>query len=169
MSDRPQRALRLVRPVLEPTAPAVRFCGHCAEPPREADRGLRICTRCHMGVILEAAAELAPHPGEAFMVIDAHLAVSGLSPAASELLEITEDDALNRPLAELIAPADVAGNALSTIAATLMDGSLPMRELVVRPAGVYGVRFRARVGPVVVPRATLIVLERFGLRHQPPG
>jgi PAS domain-containing protein len=165
VTDNARPALRLVTTTVAPSEPAVRFCGNCAQAPPESEIESRICTRCHMGVVLEAAAELAPKRGEAFMVVDAHLAVSVLSPAATKLLGISEDDALNRPLADLIAPADVAGNALSSIAATLMDDSLPMRELVVRPAGVYGVRFRARVGPVGTPRATLLVFERFGLRR----
>jgi len=117
-----------------------------------------------MGVVLEAGADLAPGPGDAFLVVDSHLSVSALSAAAAQLLGISEDRAVNRPVATLLAPADVAGNGQSSMAAALMTGDGPVRRLVVRPAGVYGVRLRARVGAVGHPPATLVVLERFGRR-----
>jgi PAS domain-containing protein len=160
--------LRLVAPADAKPTPLVRFCGQCAATPAEADIRSRICGRCQMGVVLEAVAELAPRPGDAFIVVDSHLGINALSEAASALLGVSEDDALHRPIGDLLAPADVAGNGVSNLNAALLahDGPELVRELVVRPAGVFGVRFRARVGRVGQPLATLVVLERFGVRRR---
>src|ERR1700729_210642 len=98
-SGRP--ALRLVAaPGLEPAAPSVPFCSHCGTRPVVSVRsgrsgksgatdratGSRVCGACGFGLILEAATDIAPHAGDAFLVLDRALSVCAVSRGAERLL-----------------------------------------------------------------------------------
>jgi hypothetical protein len=158
-------ALRLVTglPAAAPSE-SVRFCGFCAHVPPAADIGSRICTACGLGVVLEAAADIAPAPGEPFLVVDRTLSICALSESGAERLGVDEQDAVNRPLLELLEPADMAAVGPSALTGALLAAGDGVLRVVVRPAGTFGVRLRARIGPCGSPPATLVVLEPLGRR-----
>ena len=78
-------ALRLVAaPELAPAPPSVLFCSHCGTRPFVSDNaatspGSRVCGECGLGLILEAAQDVAPHAGDAFLVLDRALSVCAVS------------------------------------------------------------------------------------------
>ena len=115
MIDRPSTAgrpaLRLITPAeLEPVVPSVAFCSHCGTRPttpvNHAVPGSRVCGDCGLGLILEAAEDVAPHAGDAFLVLDRVLSVCAVSRGAEHLLATSEPDAVNRHVTELLMPAD---------------------------------------------------------------
>jgi len=166
MSGEPdvRAGLRLVPATAEVARPGVWFCGHCGAPP---EGGIpapvsRVCPGCGLGVLLEARDDVAPAPDEAFMVIDASLCVCALSRAAEKLIGATEQEAIGRPLTELIVPADAEPEAqrnLAMLVAWSARGEDEPSHTVVRPANVFGVRFKARIGACGPPRAALVVVE----------
>jgi hypothetical protein len=159
-------ALRLVIPVEhEAPAPLVSFCSHCgtrpAHPPA-AGSGSRVCGACGLGLILESRADMAPHAGEAFLVLDQSLAVCAVSEAAERLLAANEPDVVNRHVSDLLMPADAEeknGASLSTAVAWAARGDGAVRTAVVRPANTFGIRLTARISSCGPPRAALVVLE----------
>src|SRR5689334_7709693 len=85
------------------------FCGHCAAPsPSEEPPAptARVCTACGLGLLLETHHDAVPRPDDAFLVIDHGLLVQGMSRRAQVLLGLTEAEAINRRVAELLVPAD---------------------------------------------------------------
>jgi PAS domain-containing protein len=102
------------------------------------------------------------------LVVDSSLRVHALSAQAEALLGVREDHVVNRPLAELLAPADVEGSGRGDVAAAVADavgsGDRPSYSFV-RPWNTYGVRVRARIVACGPPRAALIVLERSRRGH----
>jgi len=156
--------LRLVPATREQLRPTRWFCGHCgvladATPAPPA----RVCGDCGLGLLLEARDDLVPRAGEPFLIVDAGLAVQALSAAAEQLLAVAEQDAVGRPVAELLSPADAeaagpAGFADAIHLAAALGDDEPHRTTV-RPANVFGVRMTARVGVCGPPRAALVVLE----------
>jgi hypothetical protein len=155
--------LRLVRPAEAAPAPTAAFCGHCGLPPEVGvpQPATRVCARCNLGLLLQAAPAVAPAPGEPFLVIDGRLTVCGLSRAAEELLAVEETDAVNRHVAEFLVPAGTEaprpGNLLAQLVAAA-GGDPEPHAVVVRPVGVFGVRFWARVGACGPSPAALLVL-----------
>jgi hypothetical protein len=140
------------------------FCGHCAapspggEPPAPT---ARVCRECGLGLLLETREDAAPAGEDAFLVVDSRLMVQAMSQEAEVLLKVREDLAVNRPLAELLVPADAEGEASGFAAriaeaASAQDGPA---YAFVRPWNTYGVRVRARIATCGPPRAALIVLE----------
>ena len=95
-------------------------------------------------------------------MIDAALSVQAVSQTAETLLGIGEELAVNRPVSELLAPADAEGHSPGRFAAAVAEalargnGAL---DAVVRPSDTFGVRMRARIASCGPPRAALIVLE----------
>src|SRR3954454_1211488 len=155
------RALRAV-PVERTGRPLESFCGHCGHPPdTEHPAAGRVCGRCELGLMLSAPAGVAPSPVDPFLVIDTRLVVCGVSRAAENLLQTVETEAVNRHVTEFLVPAAVetpdAHNLLAPLVAAASGDGAP-RTVVVRPAGMFGVRFWARVGPCGPPRAALVVL-----------
>ncbi|MBJ7328462.1 MAG: PAS domain-containing protein [Solirubrobacteraceae bacterium] len=140
------------------------FCGHCGRAPDGPASPSRVCQHCDLGLVLEAGSEVAPAPTEPFIVVDNRMAVCALSQAAEQLLGIQETAAVNRHLGELLLPADANavtdGGLIETVlsAASAQNGA-PVRRVVVRPLGVFGVRFTARVGRCGPAPSALIVLE----------
>ena len=158
-------ALKLVGPAALPDASDRWFCGYCGAVPAFVAApapGARVCEECRSGLLLEARSEMAPNPDEAFLVLDARLTVQALSIHAERMLAVSEPDATNRPVTELLVDANAEGsddhsfaNALARVTA---DGEESHRSIV-RPRGTFGVRLRARISICGPPRATLIVLE----------
>jgi PAS domain-containing protein len=158
-------ALTLVHNTLDEAVPWSWFCGHCAAPSPGGEPpapNARVCRSCGLGLLLETREDVAPEADDAFLVVDSSLRVHALSERAEELLGVREDLVVNRPLAELLVPADVEGAKHSQIAAAVADavgsGDHPSYSFV-RPWNTYGVRVRARVVACGPPRAALIVLE----------
>ena len=140
------------------------FCGHCAAPsPSEEPPAptARVCTECGLGLLLETRRDTAPGPDDAFLVIDNGLLVQAMSRRAQVLLGLTEAEAINRRVAELLVPADAEAQGPSGFAAAVAE-AMHADEVVgtfVRPWNTFGVRMRARVGACGPPRAALVVLE----------
>lgn len=164
MIQRP--SLRLVEGGLDSSAAWLWFCGHCAAP---APGGAappptaRVCTSCGLGLLLEAREDAVPSPGDAFLVVDSSLLVQAVSREAQSLLAMTEEMAIDKPVAELLVPADAESQGRTGFAAaiaTAADGQDPdTARSFVRPWNTFGVRLRARIATCGPPRAALIVLE----------
>jgi hypothetical protein len=142
--------------------PLRRFCGHCGRPPSPeggAEQS-RVCQSCGLGLLLEAPASLAPAPEDPFLVIDSSLAVCALSRRAERLLGLSETEAVNRHVNDLLVSADVeAGD--EAFAAALVNaarGEGMAQNLIVRPTNAFGVRYWARIGLCGPQRAALMVL-----------
>src|SRR5438105_15253418 len=141
------------------------FCGHCAaaspgeEPPAPT---ARVCTSCGLGLLLETRRDSAPTADDAFLVIDNALLVQGMSRRAQGLLGLTEAEAINRRVADLLVPADAEARSPTGFAAAIASAAAGSEDSVivtVRPWNTFGVRMRARVAPCGPPRAALVVLE----------
>jgi hypothetical protein len=161
-------ALRLVSaPELEPAAPIISFCSHCASRPPASARldhtpSSRVCGDCGLGLMIEAAEDVAPHAGDAFLVLDRALSVCAVSRGAERLLATCEPDVVNRHISELLMPADAeeeGGDSLSVAVAWAARGDGASRTTVVRPANTFGIRLTARIAACGPPRAALLVLE----------
>jgi PAS domain-containing protein len=154
-----------VRPLTLAPAPAEQgeaavFCSHCARSP-EAEPPPRVCPTCGMGVILRTDAGAAPKTGDPFLVIDSSLTVSAMSRRAEQLLGTSEVDAVNRHIGEYLTAADVEAAPEQNLAAALAwaaRGDEGSRQLSVRPANTFGVRWTAVVAPCGPPNGALLVL-----------
>jgi PAS domain-containing protein len=161
--------LRLVRGALEVPVQWSWFCGHCAAPAPGGEAPAptaRVCGSCGLGLLLETRQDAAPDPADAFLIVDGSMHVHGLSRNAERLLGLREDAVVNRPLSELLVPADAEAGRPSSLAAAVAEavasGLEPLHAFV-RPANTFGVRVRARITACGPPRAALIVLD-----SQPP-
>src|SRR2546421_9791112 len=100
------------------------FCGHCAAPSASVDPPsptARVCSSCGFGLLLESRREMVPDARDAFVVIDSSLQVHGVSMRAEILLGVTEEMAINRPVAELLVPADAEAQGPSRFAAAVAE------------------------------------------------
>lgn len=155
-------ALALVPPL--PNAAPVAFCGHCGDRP-EPDAvasPTRVCSSCGLGLLLECDGDVAPNPGDAYLVLDHTLSVCAMSDAAERLLDTQEFDAIHRPITQLLVPADAESMAEADLAAAIMwsaRGDTRVTHTVVRPANTFGVRLKARIAGCGPPRAALLVFE----------
>ena len=143
------------------------FCGRCGRSPEpnEPARPTRVCPRCGMGLLLSAAAELAPTRDDPFLVIDGALTIRAVSEGAELLLGITETDAVNQHVLDYVVPADAPRAGPENLGAFLTRaaaGDPTVRDVVVRPRDELGVRFWARVGVCGPPTAALLVLATAG-------
>jgi hypothetical protein len=161
-------ALRLVvAPELEPAAPSVTFCSHCGNrPPVSATPAhapaSRVCGSCALGLLIEAAEDVAPRAGDAFLVLDRALSVCAVSRGAERLLATCEPDVVNRHISDLLTPADAEEEGAETLAVAVAwaaRGDGGTRTTVVRPANTFGIRLTARIASCGPPRAALVVLE----------
>lgn len=150
------------------------FCGHCAAtapagtPPAPSSR---VCMSCGLGLLLETHRSAIPGEDEAFLVIDGALSIQAMSRRAQLLLSVCEEEAVNRPVAELLVPADAEAQVPTRFAAAIVDAAAGSGELgsgYVRPWNTFGVRLRARVAPCGPPRAALVILEERQGRHLRP-
>jgi hypothetical protein len=160
-SNRP--ALRLVHDCEHEGAWAW-FCGHCSAPAPGDDPpapAARVCQECGLGLLLETRADSVPSPDDAFLVIDDSLRVQALSRHAESLLAVSEEAAVNQPVAGLLVPADAEGSEPGRFANAVARalGDEDPAQIFVRPWNTFGVRLRARISPCGPPRAALVVLE----------
>jgi PAS domain-containing protein len=161
----PKPALRLVQGTRVQTVEWSWFCGHCAAPaPGDAPPAptARVCRACGLGLLLETRSDSLPTERDAFLVIDSGLSIQAMSRRAQALLALSEEEAVNRPVVELLAPADAEAQGPSRFAAAIVEaahGDDEPATAVVRPWNTFGVRMRARVTPCGPPRAALIVLQ----------
>jgi hypothetical protein len=142
------------------------FCGHCAAPsPGGAPPAptARVCARCGLGLLLETREDAVPDARDAFLVVDSRLLVQAMSREAQTLLGMAEEDAIDRPVVELLVPADAEGESRGGLAAAIAEaaaGDDPEGgRAYVRPWNTFGVRMRARIATCGPPRAALIVLD----------
>jgi hypothetical protein len=142
--------------------PQVRFCGHCGHPPQtEAPPATRVCSRCSLGLLVSAAADVAPGPADAFVLVDSSLSVCAVSREAEALLQAAETHVVDRHVTELLVPADVEVAGTGSLVTRIVQaarGEGADAGLVIRPAREFGIRFRAKVAPCGPPRAALVVL-----------
>jgi len=165
----PSPADRPLRPVRATGAqqPLRTFCGHCGRTPddEQAQQTVRVCPTCGMGVLLQAPQDAAPSPSDPFLVVDDKLTVCALSRQAERLLGLSETEAVNRHIGELLVPADTESSTGESLAAVLTwaaRGEAPLRNIIVRPVNTFGVRLWARVGTCGPPNAALLVLADAG-------
>jgi hypothetical protein len=156
------RRLRALRPVEvdERGLELVSFCGHCGLPPAGRQHS-RVCGRCGLGLVLQAASDVAPRDGEPFLVVDSTLSVCAVSAEAEQLLGMDETKAVNQHIADFLVPADANASSSDNLLALLVaaaSGDGEPRRAVVRPRTEFGVRFRVRIGPCGPPHAALLVL-----------
>jgi hypothetical protein len=143
--------------------PEVHFCGHCGRAPEIADimPASRVCDRCGLGLLLTAPAEAAPSPADPFLLIDGTLSICAVSRLAEGLLHVSETEAVNRHVTDLLVPADAEASgpeSLVNLVVHAARGEGETHDVVLRPADEFGIRFWARVGPCGPPRAALLVL-----------
>jgi PAS domain-containing protein len=156
-------SLRVVRKG-GPDEPLKIFCGHCGRVPDRKVKpslGSRVCSKCGMGLLLQAPAAPAPSEKDPFVVVDGALTICAVSRQAERLLGITETECVNRHVAEFLVPADAEkgkGDNLASLLAWAARGESPTGNVVVRPTNTFGVRYWARVGPCGPPTAALLVL-----------
>ena len=146
-----------------PKEPLKIFCGHCGRGPEpgSAVPASRVCSKCGMGLLLQAPAETAPTPKDPFIVVDGALTICALSRQAEKLLGVSETEAVNRHISDFLAPGDAegaSGENLGSLLAWAARGETPSSSVVVRPTNTFGVRYWARVGPCGPPNAALLVL-----------
>jgi hypothetical protein len=154
-------ALALVTsPIPDPT-PTTSFCSHCGARPN-GNQDSRVCQDCGFGVLLEARADVAPGPGDAFMVLDSSLSVCAVSEEAERLLAMPETDAVNRHVTELVVPADAEARGSQNLAVAVTwaaRGDEGPSRVTVRPTNTFGVRLSARIASCGPPKAALVVFE----------
>jgi PAS domain-containing protein len=160
-----QSALRLVEAAGGQTVEWSWFCGHCAAPAPAGHApapSARVCRSCGLGLLIETRSEAVPTDRDAFLVIDPALQVQAMSRRAQILLAVPEEEAVNRPVSDLLIPADAEAHGRAGFAASIAAaarGSGDPASAIVRPWNTFGVRIRARVAPCGPPRAALVVLQ----------
>jgi PAS domain-containing protein len=164
-------ALRLVQGKADQAIEWAWFCGHCAAP-APSDQApaptARVCRSCGLGLLLEARRDVVPSDRDAFLVIDSALLIQAMSRRAQTLLAVSEEEAVNRPVAELLVPADAEAQAQAGFAAAIVEaarGADDPASVFVRPWNTFGVRMRARIASCGPPRAALVVLQGPGHRR----
>ncbi len=162
-------ALRLVEGGLSRDVPWLWFCGNCAAPsPNGAapPPNERVCRSCGLGLLLEAREDAVPTDRDAFLVVDSSLLVQALSKQAEAFLGLTEELAIDKPVVELLVPADAEAQERTGFAAAIVQAANAQdpdtARRFVRPWNTFGVRVRARIATCGPPRAALVVLENSG-------
>jgi hypothetical protein len=111
---------------------------------------------------LQAPAAVAPREGEPFLVVDGTLAVLVASREAERVLGAGgERTVQGARVTAFLVPAEAevpVDRSLATLITWAIRGDAPPRTVVVRPAGTFGVRYQAKVGPCTTPRGAVIVL-----------
>lgn len=161
MSPRPNLQ---VLPGLQESEPFVAFCGHCAHQPEPREAGTRVCTNCHLGLIVSAPADLVPTTREPFLLVDGRMQICAVSRRAEAVLGSAETEIVNRPVIELLSLADAELPGAESLATTIVHaarGDGTVKNLVLRPVEEWGIRWFTRVGPCG-PNAALIVLAPEG-------
>ena len=114
-------------------------------------------------MMLETRADAIPTDRDAFVVVDSRLLIQALSRDAQRLLAVTEEDAIDTRVSELLMPADAETSNGTGFAAAIADAAQGLEADVtrsfVRPWNTFGVRMRAKIAMCGPPRAALIVLN----------
>lgn len=164
-------ALRLVEGAGSQPIEWAWFCGHCAAPAPSGEAPAptaRVCRSCGLGLLLETRRDVVPSDRDAFLVIDTALLIQAVSRRAQTLLALSEEEAVNRPVAELLVPADAEAQGQASFAAVIAEaarGAEDPASVIVRPWNTFGVRMRARIASCGPPRAALIILQGPGDRR----
>jgi PAS domain-containing protein len=112
---------------------------------------------------LEAREDAVPDSRDAFLVVDGRLLIQAMSREAQTLLGVTEEAAIDKPVADLLSPADAEAQGRAGFAGAIAQavaGEDPDHgRAFVRPWNTFGVRMRARIATCGPPRAALIVLD----------
>lgn len=162
MISRNRPALRLVETASAQEVEWSWFCGRCAAPSGAPPApNSRVCTSCGFGLLLESRADSIPSDRDAFLVIDSSLLVQGVSREAEALLGVTEEDAVDRPVQELLVPADAEAQGPSRFASAIAEvmGADDSVGTFVRPWNTFGVRMRVKIAPCGPPRAALLIID----------
>ena len=118
---------------------------------------------CGLGLLLEVREDAVPTERDAFLVVDSGLLVQAMSKRAQAVLGMTEELAVNKPVGDLLVPADAEAQRRTGFAAAVAqaaEGQDPDTAVsFVRPWNTFGVRMRARIATCGPPRAALVVLE----------
>jgi PAS domain-containing protein len=102
------------------------FCGHCAAPSPSGSvppPTARVCASCGLGLLLEVREDAVPDGRDAFLVVDSQLLVQAMSREAQTLLGLSEEDAVDKPVAELLVPADAEAQGPTGFAATVAEAA----------------------------------------------
>lgn len=164
-------SLRLVEGTVSQPNEWAWFCGHCAAPAPSGQPPAptaRVCRSCGLGLLLETRRDVVPSDRDAFLVIDTALLIQAMSRRAQLLLAVSEEEAVNRPVAELLVPADAEAQGATGFAASVAEASRGANDpaaVFVRPWNTFGVRMRARIAACGPPRAALVVLQDPGERR----
>ncbi len=120
-----------------------------------------MCPSCQFGLLLETRSDAIPSAKDAFLVIDGALLVQGVSCEAETLLDVSESSAIDRPVHELLVPADAEAQGPSRLAAAITEAIHNDEPVLayVRPWNTFGVRLRSKIAPCGPPRAALLLLE----------
>jgi hypothetical protein len=173
--SRQRPALRLVHGASQPSGDWCWFCGHCAArgsdfaPPAPT---ARVCRACGLGLLLQTRRAVLPDPGDAFVVVDTGMRIQALSFAAERFLSLDEGQAVDRPVSELLLPADAQARDVPGLYAAIaeaLSGEDEPTGVFVRPWHTSGVCLRAHVAPCAPPRAALVVLEESSMQRAVRG
>ncbi len=138
------------------------FCGHCGERHEQAES--RVCPSCELGLLLHADADLAPGPGDAFLIVDGSLCVQAVSASAEHELGVRESQAINRHFTELLIQGEAEPPAAASLAVAIAHaasgGEDEHQPVTVRPSHTFGVRLRARIAACGPPQAAVVVLDQ---------
>jgi PAS domain-containing protein len=164
VNDLSNGTVRLLRPE-EEAGPVALFCGHCGRAP-EDDKALlggpRVCSRCNLGLLLEAGVDVAPAPGDPFLVVDAGLRICAVSQGAERMLATSETEAVNCSVLDLMLPDDGAmptdANLPSAITRAARGDGQP-RLVTVRLSRTPDERHEVVVAACGPPPAALLVLR----------
>src|ERR1700745_1102540 len=111
----------------------------------------------------EAREAVVPASRDAFLVVDSSLLVQAMSREAQSLLGVTEEAAIDKPVAELLVPADAEAQGRAGFPAAIAHAAegndVDISRSFVRPWNTFGVRLRARIATCGPPRAALVVLD----------
>jgi PAS domain-containing protein len=114
-------------------------------------------------LLLETREDAVPDARDAFLVVDSQLLVQAMSREAQTLLGLAEEEAVDKPVAELLVPADAESRGRTGFAAAIASAAggvdPEIARAVVRPWNTFGVRMRARISTCGPPRAALIALD----------
>jgi hypothetical protein len=115
-----------------------------------------------MGLLLRTHRDLAPAPGDAFVVCDALLRVCALSRGAELLLGVFEPSVIHSPLEDLVTGVTRDAHGEPALPGLLRDaaaGELEIERTIVAPGGRREATCPARVGSCGPPLAALLVID----------
>jgi hypothetical protein len=141
----------------------VSFCTHCGRRAVSIGPRARICARCELGLMLQADSELAPSPGDAFIVVDRDLLVCAVSAGAERVLGAREPTLIHATVDQLLrgageTDAEAGERSLLDLLRAATRGRAAIEQTVVSLVDRAADGFTARLGPCGPPAAALLVL-----------